>query len=101
MTNGVGLSTYVALVKSLEQCVFSRFPQPWPTAYKLCLQREVKLLSRMKLFYFLRWAKLLIMSLIAGTVFLQLTDDTVENGISMLGVLFYSLYVMYGIIAAG
>jgi hypothetical protein len=38
------------------------------------------------------------MSLIAGTVFLQLTDDTVENGISMLGVLFYSLYVMYEII---
>ena len=48
----------------------------------------------------MRWTKLVVMAIFTGTVFLQLSDDTVENGISMLGVLFNSLNVMYEIIIA-
>ncbi len=62
---------------------------------KLCLQRESVLLSRMKAFVVIRWMQLSLLGVITGTVFLRLDTSSVASANSMLGVLYYSLIMMY------
>lgn len=73
----------------------SKYAQPNRIALKLCLQREIILLTRMKAFVVIRWLQLALLGVIAGTVFLRLDTSSVSAANSMLGVLYYSLIMMY------
>lgn len=73
----------------------TKYAQPSRLAIKLCLQREIILLGRMKPFVVIRWAQLALLGVITGTVFLQLDTTSISAANSMLGVLYYSLIMMY------
>lgn len=73
----------------------TKFAQPSHIAIKLCLHREIILLSRMKPFVIIRWIQLALLGAITGTVFLRLDTSSLSAANSMLGVLYYSLIMMY------
>lgn len=62
---------------------------------KLCMQRQLTLLGRIKVYLIARWLQLTVLAVITGTVFLRLDTSSTDAGISMIGVLFYDLVVLY------